>query len=450
MDSGLNFICPVTVLAKSELVLRTSMGSLVSYGESYYVITTFNAIKNNLEIEVQINKIYKMKLFYSIEPYDFTILRFSDPVNFEIEGDLKFQMEVDRATDVLGEGVRVRCEYDSTIVGCVRSELFPPIPLIVVRMESSALSGSLVMSKNNILGMVTYNIDKVVYALSAYCIVSFFMMGIKGEKIRGICVSSKVCEFENKIGHYITKSYPAIKYDTNRKKISFRKDDLIETIDELNFNENGDLYLKDLAMYVPLDTYIALRGKEYYGMVFHRRKGADYKLIDIKIAPVAIEKYLRIHLEYAPRVIKYRGLEITEFSEQLYQDYVAKGIKLAGYVEDYYTECFAPRRDRDNDSQKLVVVKGIDYSAISQNIAERYKFLGLPLIAEHHDDSTLKYYMAIITKINNKKIIDLEDLEKQLFKNKSEASPNILLRFALYYKKSFNILYDHTGEIEVS
>ena len=499
--SEMNIICPVKVYAKCLIYKpskyldesetyqdifsqRECVGTLIMHLKKYYVLTCFHMIKsrhdNDIQISVKINDqdtpSHEMIIFYSIEPYDFTILAFKDSCELDKIIDKITTNKYIFNTDIndissekfslYGKSSKKKYPYYKFIgygLHRLKSEMYPKIPLIEIKTYNKSkgqeiykgLTGSLVGHTNKIYGMITY-IDKsnnIMHAIPSYCLILFFNMGIKGDEIKTICLSSKICSFgakEEKTGHIVAKGY-GITYVTKikdkTKEIMFRKDDIIESIDNINFNENGEIYMKEIGMYVPIDTYMTLTNNEKYQINYYtKRKGDHVQVKDRYFMPVPISKHLRFHLGYYKNVYKYKGLIITEMSEELLDYYNKQGIKLE-YIEDFYTECFTKKQE------KLIVVIGVDYNDISSSIGEVYKGIGLPLVP-FSDDKVTKYYIALITRMNSYKLNNLSELEQMISKCSTEMiaenklddindkhDMGIILRLSFNYKNFIRLKF---------
>lgn len=464
---------------------KSCIATLISYGNEYYVITCYHGIQNNVDIHL-LAKLgdevisCKMDELYSLKEYDFSVLRFCNkddiskireyegdhqnnsimnikflkgfPNNFKInylsyegdEGDQEYK-EYEGNEHITGKLhiKQIRCEHIGYSISKIRSELYPPIPIIDIKINDilddlsyEGLSGSLVTDHNDkVHGMIShYNIEyRTFCVIPSYCLKLFFVMSLTNDKVKSFCLSTKVCNFiDDRTGHIITKGYNIVYKTVTDRDIKFKNYDLIECINDIPFDDSGNLYFKRIGIYVPLDTYFILENTKYHKFKYHVKKDLDnYVQAEKSIYPVPLEKYIRFDLEYHKKIIKYQGLVITEMSEQLLSYYDNLGIKISGKVEDHYNDCYSAI------NQKLVVIINIEYNKLPSNIFEIYKLIGLPLIR----DTGGKYLIPIISKVDDIKINNLDEMEKIIFRSESYLS----VRLEIAQKKAITLNYEGTN-----
>lgn len=455
---------------------KSCIATLISYGKEYYVITCYHGIQNHIKIKILARLddeiiSFKMKELYSLKQYDVSILGFCDDnkkyiskfaeyqENHQNSYKMKFKLnkkydnltinylshqdKKNKSNDIRDNlyNKKITCNYIGYNLSKIRSELYPPIPVLNVKINNASnninhegLSGSLVTKNNIIYGMISfYNIENKTFSvIPSYCLQLFLVMSLNNNTIKSYCFSTNVCDFaENKIGHIITKNYN-ISYKTDTDQyIIFRKDDIIETINDIPFDDDGNLFFEKMKINVPLDTYFVLENSKYHKFKYYKKDGTDkYIPVEKSICPVQLNEYIKFDLDYHHKVIKYQGLIITEMSEQLLSYYNNLRIEISGKVLYHYNYCYSKTK------QKIIVIINVQYDKLPNNLSEIYKRIELPLINEGNI-----YYIPIISKINGKKINNLDELENIISENKSSLS--ILLETV--HKKYITLNYKNNN-----
>jgi hypothetical protein len=441
----------------SKIRFKICLATIVKHNNLYYLITCYHGIQDYKDVHAILymdNAVIMQKVteVYSLRQYDFSVLEFSDPTfGARIKGyadvDMKYKLSIangdtlkinfipnkndtGRKNGLFPEFKSLSCKYVGTVMSNIRSGMYPSIPVIEIKVSDvvnpanyEGLSGSLVYDcHNNIYGMTSaYKTgSKSLYIIPSYCLRQFFMMSLSKTDTRSVCFTTQVCDIWNsKIGHEIVESH-GISYKTDSdKEFKFKKEDLIESVDGIPFDDNGYILIEEFGISVPLDTYFSLTCTgsykvKYYSKSKNKNSKGEYDRIEMTklIQPVAIHDVLLFNSEYCDKKIKYRGLIITEMSEQLLRHYDSSGIKINGLIADYYNDCYTDTK------QKIVVIIGVEYSKISDEVSEVYKKIGLPLIKATIDG----YVIPIISKINNKKVNDLSDVIEMLTDNSIDAT----------------------------
>lgn len=470
---------------------KTCIATLISYKNDYYVMTCYHVIQDNVEIYIYIelsNEVLKckMKEIHSIKPYDFSVLEFDNDRDklkikeyhskisnkFKIITDfssikknkkfvinyLSDKTEEDEQDNLLDNNnlekrvssKMIECKYINYDISNIKSEMYPKIPIIKIRIRDTVsnyegLSGSILCNTNinsdsnsnsninlktqGVYGMISYSKSENIFiAIPSYCLKLFFKMSLRKEQIKSFCFKTKVGDFDYKnkernVHSILTGHRILYKTDTDNQHTQFTKSNLIESVDNNLFDDDGDLNFKELNIKVPLDTYVLLKNSKYYNFRYYVKSSGEYVETSKNIYPVVLNEYLKFNLEHG-KIIKYKGLIMTEMSEQLLLHYYKSGIKISGRISDHYDDCFS-------NKQKLVVVIGID-----QNTLEKYEILGLPLIKNNKI-----YSISIVSKINDKKIMSLSDIEN------SKSSTTVRLEFlcdkviTLNFDDSDNLFY---------
>ena len=481
----MDVICPVFITAKCKsnepqelwsrfnlqdrkIFERSCVGTLVRHCLKYYIITCYHLVKNHISIEVfvPLRKTfleYPVQVLGSIKEYDFTVLQFTgDTTEIEKVGDsnignlvknvetLSDQNDIELkyiyryCKNVVEKNISVT--YNGYIFSKVTSELYPRIPIITISINISedeispelgfddssyeGLSGSLLTARDKIYGIISYydQDNKLFNVIPSYCFELFLDMVLQKDYIKAFCFSTDICNYDDKnVGHIISKTH-GITYRTDMdKEIKFKNSDLIESINGNTFNDDGNIYMEKLRIQVPVDTYVLLENSKYYTIKYYSKKDDSYVEFNKKVYTDNIAHHLKFNFEYCTKFIKFKGLVITEMSEELLKYYDAIGIPITGNVMDHYNKCYTA------NNQKIVIIVNIDHN-ISEDLRSTYKTIGLPLMK----DVTNKYCIGIISKIDGTKIDNIEHFEKYITINNDK---DVSLKVDLARKTSFVLKY---------
>ena len=425
-----------------NIAKKTCLGILVSYCNKYYVITCYHGIQNNTHIEM-VNEFgkYNMKELYTIKQYDFAVLNFNE--KYDINNNKKIDL-ITNITDINNPKLKINyldaqstdyykkinleqidCELQNIITSKFKSEMFPAILALEIQINDissdmyEGLSGSIISDNNNkILGMISYyNIEnKTFIAIPSYCIKLFFIMALSKDRIRSYCLNTEAKENYN-----IIKKHYNINYKTDTgENIKFKLEDKIKSINDTKFDDEGNIYLEELGASIPLDIYFILKNSKYHTFVFIDKKN---NIIEKNICTIPLEDYTMFNIE-SKDIVEYKGLIITEASEELLLYYYKSGINIKGKLNDYYNDCYS-------NKQKIIIILNIKYEGLDENLSKMYKHNGLPLIKNRDE-----VYIPIISKINNNKINNLDELNKII-----SASNVCSIRLDISKKKSIVLNY---------
>ena len=465
---------------KKNIRFKLCLATVVSYNDNYYALTCYHGIQDYEAMYLLLHVkeggetvVLKVTEMYSIRQYDFSVLEFNDNIaitktilkikrNSDIKMKYDFQQNNNNKDNNilkinyfpnknetfekngLFEGFKeFHCKYVGFNISKIRSELYPAIPTIEIKIldpnlfsspDYEGLSGALVYNcLYELYGMIShYNITKkVLCVIPTYCLKQFFAMSVTQDKVKSFCFSTQVCNFGtdkvDRFGHEIVNAYN-ITYLCSDKDVKFKKGDLIECINDNKFDEDGNILLKELNIAVPMDTYFVLDNSKHYKIKYHTKKATSYSEVTKHVQPIILDDFLKFNFEYHSKVIKYKGLVITEMSEQLLSYYDLLGIKISGLVDDYYNDCYTAL------GQKILIIMNVEYSKLSDNISEVYKRIGFPLVKGEIDS----YFIPIVSKINDKKMNNLLDVEKLLVSD----DVNLILRCEFAQRIGISLQYD--------
>lgn len=447
-----------TINKKRQLVMRTCYGIMVSYEEHLYVLTCYHFIKNNLEIKGMMIHNDKIKEITLVEkgsciPYDVSVLIIKNDDHFlkNINGDNKFQFcmtlnDLKNKTFVLNNTIIEnneikntenisRCEYDG-IESCeYGTNMYPYIPSIIIKIlnvnDYSGLSGSaLYDSEHAIYGMISHcdQINNVV-VLPSYCLLYILDNIINNRNLTGILIGFELCDYVDsndmdQVGYIITTTF-GIKYcytkttlNNRTKKMKLNKGDVISKIDNKSFKNDGKIHSSQLNIDINIDAYIMLENFRSNTIMLEFSQYNSDKIIVDAINKIPLENYNIFDIEQNTNFIEYNGLIITELSENLYKYFAMNGYIFSGLINWYYNNHI-----RSDGYKPVIIVDIVENS----KYVDKYKKLGLPFIKitdDNNDDSNnsdCRYYLSIISKFDDTKIMNLNQL-KDAINNSSSVN----------------------------
>lgn len=471
----------------NQIVKRQCNGLIVSYDNNVYVITCRHFVKDYIEIygdiilqiaEKSIKTTIELEEYMSLIPYDLSILTIKsltnlmNLINFTESRNEKillikslknmtqkmcFSLKSLKDRKLYLNPNKIHCEYVGSQTCDFGTNLFPEIPAININIQSNTnshanyegLSGSILCCKSYIYGIVSYLNDNNIVVLPAYCLHQFFLMMVKKHPLEGLYIKTKICDFDDKVGHAVVYNYD-ISYknaiqnkdqnkDQNKHqktKISFNNGDLIYKVDDKQFTNEGKLFLNQMDMDVKFDTYVMLNDfMKDMKIEMYTKNGDEEKEYDKKIEylnKVNLYKYLLFDIEQNYDYIEYNGLIIIEFSESMFSYYHSKKINFVGTI-DAYSKNFITTENM----KPVVIIHITDY-----NCNEKYKEIGLPFVKANESKNDNNYYLSVITKCNDIKIKDLNHLKYLLQENR-----DVTLKISLDTRIGYNLTYPAVDKI---
>jgi hypothetical protein len=199
------------------------------------------------------------------------------------------------------------------------------------------LSGGILMSDNQNIGMVC----KFEYDTNSIKSIPLFFVDkianiaiMNGSfNLYGIHVDSDRCDIEydeKELNVYHINERPC-GYKNGKKIFYFNIGDIIISVDNLNFDDCHNIYLDELKIFVPLDTYILLKLNIYGQTVIKysimREYNNEYKRINYNIMGKSYEQIHNINL-YNNTIVRWKNYIFMELSETLIDFYDRIGIEL--------------------------------------------------------------------------------------------------------------------------
>ena len=457
--------------SKHKYVIRECNGIMVSYEDNIYILTCYHFIKNSIEIKTYIKNTKTEVILIeknSCIPYDFSVLVIKNNININnISDNNSFCLnlsELDKKHFILNNIIndnnvikdnKIRCEY-ADIQSCeYGTNMFPYIPSIIVKIANqddySGLSGTaLCDTDGTVYGIVSYydQINNNIIVLPSYCLQYMLDNIVYNRKLTGVLLATEICDFTDSnnmsgIGLYITTTYGINYYIKSKsdkhRKTKLNKGDLITKIDGKTITNDGKIYSEQLGIDIDINAYFMLVNNNKIAIEYSPKNTEKY--INDSINKISFENYNIFDINQNKNIIKYNGLIITELSENLYKYYVSNGYVFSGLINWYYNNHIR------SDGYKPVVIIDTEDNINNNN---NYKHIGLPFIKTLEN----KYYLAIISKFDETKIMNLNQLKDVI--DKSTNKDNIMKIYIdnriSSYKLSFNNnkLDEKLDEMELS
>lgn len=434
-------------------ILKESNGILFRNENELYIVTCYNHVKDNIEIFCEINfdgKTAKIKLneVGHIAQYDIVVLKIdenemndtkimSSLLNTKNEKKMQFDMSTTHNENLFVQfdnNQKIQCSNTINENSYINSTQFPKIPTIGITFRNigdeiyKKIGGSLLCSNEYIFGMLLHvKHDNDICCIPAYCLNLFVDIILKNTAVTNILIDSaicdisnnesdnKMCNLDNQVGHYVKNGFGVAYNTSDGKKFRFNKGDVLLTVNKNKFNQDGTIKLRDMNIDVPLDTYITLSNDRYIDIYYYRDNKRKDSMCLIQIEKKDFNELIIFDQEQNKNFIEYKGLIITELSEELYAYYTNMGINFVGIVKHYY------KHNITNVKKKIVVIIDVNQSSKNtdnKSMAHVYENIGLPFIKTK---STKKndYYFSVIKTFNDKHVLNLDCL-KQMIKEENE------------------------------
>lgn len=456
-----------------NIITKESNGIILNINESLYIVTCYNHIRNYnkiygiINIDGELNEM-EIEEVGSIKPYDITLLKIKD---LEFDNKMKRQlltnlidkrknMQFD-VKDIHGKNIfvqydnnrQIECHHKISELNYMISSQYPKIPVIGITLGENVddeiyekIGGSMLCSTNNdVYGIVSQFNHETNYmsCIPSYCIHLFVELILSNNIISNILLETEVCDISvsdtneinntDVVGHYIKNNFDIMYGTMDNKKYKFNKGDILKSINQIKFNSDGSIHFRDMNMDVELETFITLSKSIYVDIEYYHTKNDKITLHSETIKKTHLESILMFSLEQNNDFIKYNGLIITEMSEELYSYFNGLGVHFVGLIECYYKN-----NNITNDNQRLVVIIDVDYTLNmddeNMKIYNLYSKIGLPFIKTKSNTSN-DYFLSVITKFNDKKVINLECLKKLIEENTQEQG-------RIYKKNTMKVYVD--------
>jgi len=384
----------------TEKIKRQGIGVFCKINETIFVITCFHIIgHNNLEINSYYHDFQiPLKIFNSFPELDIIILELKDGDHKKL---IKYFITIENiikldsvpkdnislfSQDIVSEKIIHKKENITNPISInndfVVSTLIPKIPLIEYNSSIEVLSGSVLVSDNKILGIVShYNFDecklKLIPANLLFKIVSL-------SSIKIFVFSTSIVDFidddgNKAVGKLITDSYNiAYQVYDSRKLFSFRQNDVIYEINDNKLNLDGTIYDDSIGYDLPIDTYMMINTDpikiKYYRKFFGKYVSESKELIG-----KSYDTIYQSNIFNTNKYLTFKGLIFTELFGEL--------------------NSFDKYKDKISDKKVLVLIGSTEAT------------LHTPMILD---------------KIQNKKYNSLEDLKTHLMKIKNKTTFNFV------------------------
>jgi hypothetical protein len=428
-------------------MIKYSVGNIFNINNRKLVLTCFHSINNG----------YKFNIYNARNKFECGIDNISDElelgllniglaknINCYSLDDLILSKKIDKNLYIKSIDINKYCKtkkVEEIKLKCKFKEIFnsnkdkitslnlPDIPIITVMLdkqyddvsELNGISGSLLMSNNKVIGMVTLILNSLIYIIPSYVIHRFLTEIRDTNEFNGICTlvgNFTSCCFNkddrstDPINGIIVDETYDINYNQYRYKLpnqclNIKKGDIIFELNGLEINNEMCVYDSNFGGWIDFRTYISLNYMcgETINLKIMRLmvKKNDYKEKKINILARPLHSMKYIPLSFNRNIYELDGFIFAELSEDIINNYLNMGIIIGTSVSEYYIE--KPYR---SETEMILVLIDINKSNLSDDILDNINNFHLPLI----NINEKKYSIPYISKINKKKIMNIESLIK--------------------------------------
>lgn len=450
---------PLTLSNKNKKILCSSIGNIFNIDNTNYILTCFHCIKNTQKQTFRCGDIeYDCKINSVSDELELALLTITNTNDIGKDmftlTDLNCDANVDQSSLYIktitikgSKIINLECSFDDfkqSNKNNITSLNLPQLPFITVVLtknysdisELSGISGSLLMSDNKVLGIVSGIKNSVVYVIPSYIIMRF-LTEIKTTKVfNGLCTlvgKFNNCDFTTPLGldnHEITYgvfvddtlniNYNNYGYVTNETVYgNLKKQDIIVKINDISITKTGCIFDSRLNKLIDFKTYIALNYTcgnpiQLHIMRFSKTTNEHKpKKIMIRARPLHSLKYIPI--TFNNNVFDYNGFIFVELSEDILNIYMDTGIFVGQSIMEYYLE--KPYR---SDTEYVIALIDIQRKSLNKELLSNITKAGLPLKFIQNKSYSIPY----ISKLNNKKIKTLAEF-KDILLQTPDMDPNI-------------------------
>ena len=310
-----------------------SSGYLVSYRGNIYAVTCYHGVKDCYEFSTNLNKTkLKLNLYFEIADFDMAILTFEKDIN-ETTEIIKNYNIIDIfsiATEIpdINNNIKLNNMKSKIINYCEGqngNELFTTIPQICIErpieLEKSkvfGVSGSPCFLKKKYIGQVfSYNLVKdLINIIPAYCLkyAFMFMLPNKIHFLKSLLIDGDLCKIkddgEKLISAYKINKSNQIEYNIfeEDKKFTLKKNMIIYEIDKNEFNTDGNIFFKDMNIFVSPCVYILLNNhKKYFEIKGYEFSSGNYDKFNVIIEPINLINNMIFTINGHKKIIIYKN-----------------------------------------------------------------------------------------------------------------------------------------------
>lgn len=458
-----------------EKLKNVNIGNLFTINNKIYVLTCLHCVKNTMEQFIIIGGThYKCKVKFISDELELAcleVINFGDRPDkiftiLDLDNDLskvgsKVNVQTYNIDDFCGTNELNEMVLEAKIVELIDSNLdklksinIPIIPRYALKLdkkfndicELSGLSGSLILNREEkIIGIVSGIENSLINVVPA-CIIWRFLNEIKlSHSFSGLCSlvgKFTQCDFtkenstENIYGYFVDHTYD-INYNNYKYKLSnqigmnLKKGDIIIEINNIKMNDKWKIFDNKLNYGIDFRTYIALNfmcGDKIPLKIMRYKKNdpTDYDEKKIFILSRPLNSMRFIPISFNNNIITIDGFTFIELSEDIINTYMNMGVYIGKSFAEYYI--INPYR---NDNEYIIILLDVDKSSVDKTILEHINEFGLPLINLRNNE----YSMATITRVNKKKILNLDEL-----KNILSSTNNITFQMSIDNSKKIKLM----------
>lgn len=418
----------------NNLNIVSGFGFIVEYKKTNYIITCNHLVPPSFDRIVAIDTIKKkqynlkvMKNFYEI---DIAILEIFDENNLKpITYKKNYKSRFDEL-HVLRK--KNKCEYSKLILNDFELGImninttmfssftyFSNIEKSLFENIYSGLSGSLLFDENNIPisifhGYSSYKSKSynTIKTIPLFVVMETFynFMDYKITSLHSIIINYDTVKinFEDTIKTCIIVKDTTNNYINGKKNLKFQKNNIIISIDDLEINKNGKIYVDEFNDDISVNSYFLFKSldinhifKIRYGKYTKKEK---FTITNTYIKPIPINDMFKINISDSNTIFIHENLIFLELSDQILNFYDKLGLHL---FNSKITNTF-----KNFDEEKYVIVINMDKLIIKDNmidfgsytnILKKNKFIYFDIVKKINN-TKIKNINDVIRKMNNKKI----------------------------------------------
>jgi len=442
---------PLKLSSINKKIICNSIGNIINITNTNYLLTCFHCIKNtDKQIFRYCGSEYGCSIVSTSDEFELALLLVDSDIECtsftfqDLYNDINIEkLQLYIKTIKGNKEIKLNCSFKELLVSKtnITSLNLPQLPFITVRLtkaysdisELSGISGSLLMSENKIIGIVSAIRNSLVYIIPSYVIFRFLKEIESINMFYGLCTlvgKFNTCDFQENgltiYGVYVDDAYninynyvsspDLIKYD------KLKKHDIIIKIDDKNLMKTGLIYDSIFNKHIDFRTYIALNytnGNPIKVTLMRQNRSKDYKQKTITIKSRTLNSLKYIPISFNHNMFDCYGLIFTELSEDIINNYLDMGILIADSIGKYYLE--KPYR---SDIEHIIVLIDIHKNRLPENIVNDINKIGLPLKLIKNKN----YIIPYVSELNNQKIKTLDELKAALNMENKEFVLKLIMK----------------------
>lgn len=336
-------------------------GLLIEIDGYKCIVTCFHIVgKATMNVEITLDDIEQnicteqCKIEINIEEYDISILKLIDKNNelkynfYNVDDILNFNESSHHAINYkslegLLETKLILNEIDIKKINILQKHikcvLSPKIPVICIESDFlpdniNGLSGaSIVDSTGAPVAMLSNEKSRQINCIPLKLIIKFIKEIKKHKmafKISNLFIESNVIldHDTNTTCHMIKNGYNLSYQTTKKRKHKFLADDIIQKVNNINFNPDGLLLHSEIGFNVELSTYVMIESlsNSYINFDMYRNTNGEYKQYPVSLLGIYIDNVYNIQMFNNNNYFVWKNFVFTELSYELINEFKLENI----------------------------------------------------------------------------------------------------------------------------